>query len=256
MNIPTNLQSFLANFSAALQTTLNERLVGMYLHGSLTYGGYRADRSDIDVVVLVNEIITTEISASLDTVFTNLKQTHAHEVENIELDILLLSEVVEQPPVLSSQYTFMDNEPKGKEQLQGFWIELANTRENGIPIYGLHPKEIIPDINTDVLRFANQEKFADLRKTAAQWEKENLWNQTYIITQASRVLYSLNNDWALVSKQGALKWAAQHAPEQFRDMLQVTAVRLNNFDHPREQIISEQWEDYLDHIEKQLTDSD
>jgi predicted nucleotidyltransferase len=44
----------------SLQRLLNDTLVGVYLHGSLATGGFNPARSDVDLLVVVRESLTTE----------------------------------------------------------------------------------------------------------------------------------------------------------------------------------------------------
>lgn len=252
IEIPQHLQPFLVRLTKMLQETLSDDLVGIYLHGSLSYGGYVKARSDIDVLILLRSELTREMCEKLDVLFAELSQTHPEEVKNTELDILHLEEVAREPLILHSLYTFMDNEPKGPEVLDGFWIELENVRESGVVLYGPEPKIVIPSIDRQVLTDANRQKFSDLQKNAGAWEQIDVWNQTYLIVQASRVLYSLNNNLEVTSKQNALSWALKNTPGQFTEMLAIAKDKLDDFDGPREQIISDAWKAYFDYVESQL----
>lgn len=252
MKIPEHLEVFLTHFIDEINAVLADNLLGIYVHGSLTYGGYVKERSDIDLLVLLEHKLKIDIIQDLDSVFSRLSDMFPEEVKNIELDMLLCSEIDQKPAVLNSQYTFMDNQPKRSESLDGFWIELSNARENGIVLFGPKPKELIPEIDTSMLIEANRQKFSDLQKNAPDWESQDLWNQTYLLVQASRVLYSLNNDLKLIAKQDALDWAKDNAPDQFTEMLRVAQEKLDNFEGPREQVISDNWQDYFKYVETQF----
>jgi predicted nucleotidyltransferase len=54
-----------------MQSILGSRLVGLYLHGSLAYGGFDPQSSDIDFLAVTGEGITDED-------FAVLKEMHAH----------------------------------------------------------------------------------------------------------------------------------------------------------------------------------
>lgn len=252
MKVPNHLESFLSELTKVMKNVLADKLVGIYVHGSLTYGGYVKERSDIDLLVLLKHELEDDATKDLDNAISQLSNKFPEEVKNIELDMLVCSDINQKPAVLNSQYTFMGNQPKGPETLDGFWIELSNARKNGIVLFGPEPKEIIPEIDTSLLIEANRQKFSDLQKNASDWESQDLWNQTYILVQASRVLYSLNNDLKLIAKQDALAWAKDNAPDQFTEMLQVAQEKLDNFEGPREQVISDNWQDYFNYVETQF----
>jgi hypothetical protein len=53
--IPGQIAAQLDRLVAGLREVLGERLVAVYLHGSLALGGFQPGRSDIDVLVVVRE---------------------------------------------------------------------------------------------------------------------------------------------------------------------------------------------------------
>ena len=48
------MEKLLYDFVERSQDILGDNLVGIYLHGSLTMGGFNRDKSDIDLIVVVN----------------------------------------------------------------------------------------------------------------------------------------------------------------------------------------------------------
>ena len=51
--------SYLLSLTASARAILGEASVGVYPHGSLMLGGWRADRSDVDVLVVVDRPLTS-----------------------------------------------------------------------------------------------------------------------------------------------------------------------------------------------------
>jgi streptomycin 3"-adenylyltransferase len=56
---------YLEALTAEVAAVLGKRLVGVYAHGSLLLGGYLPTRSDIDVLVVVEDCLTPEEQADL-----------------------------------------------------------------------------------------------------------------------------------------------------------------------------------------------
>ena len=52
-------QSYLLSLTESAREILADALVGVYPHGSLMLGGWRPDRSDIDVLVVVDRSLTS-----------------------------------------------------------------------------------------------------------------------------------------------------------------------------------------------------
>jgi streptomycin 3"-adenylyltransferase len=249
MKTPRHLESFFANLCSTLTGSLGGKIIGVYIHGSLSYGGYIKERSDIDILVIVNQTLDNDLREKITNSLGVLSEQFPNEVKNLELDILLSADIEKRLALLSGQYTFMDNHPVAPETLVGFWIELANTRENGIVLCGPEPKSVISEIGREMLIHANKEKLEDLQKNAVAWEKIDLCNQVYLLTQASRVLYSLENALKLSSKQDALAWAVKNVPARFVPMLQLAQGKLDNDEGPREQVISDNYRGFFRYVE-------
>jgi streptomycin 3"-adenylyltransferase len=56
---------YLEALTAEVAAVLGERLVGVYAHGSLLLGGYLPERSDIDVLVVVEDALSADEQADL-----------------------------------------------------------------------------------------------------------------------------------------------------------------------------------------------
>ncbi len=56
---------YLEALTAEVAAVVGGRLVGVYPHGSLMLGGYRPERSDIDVLVVVDEPLSSDEQAAL-----------------------------------------------------------------------------------------------------------------------------------------------------------------------------------------------
>jgi len=252
-NIPEHIRIFSEELVRRLDNFPSGSIAGAYIHGSLTYGGYIRERSDVDILIIVNDTFLEESIRGLSDILKDLSKQYPQETKNTELDVINEREVSSLSPTITSVAKFAGgNFSEKSEKIDGFWIELANVRMNGIVLAGSNPQNIIPEIGKDFLIRANREKFESLRSTAEKWEKIDLWNQTYILVQSSRVLYSLFNDLQLTSKQNALAWAVENAPERFKEMLQVASEKLDNWRGPREQVISDNYLEYLEYIESEL----
>ncbi len=254
-NLPEHLHPFVLALRKGLIETFNESLLGAYIHGSLTYGGYVRERSDVDILAICKSAIDDETKSHLSEMICSLSDGFPHEAKNTELDVLFLKDIQGRSENLSSLVTYAGGVLATSQKLDGYWIELTNTRNSGIPLCGALPSSIIPKTDAGVLIRANKDKFSSLQNNAENWERINLWNQTYILVQACRVLYSLNNKLGLVSKQEALAWAGDNVPDQFAEMLRVARAKLDTVEGPREKIISENWRDFFAYIESKFAET-
>lgn len=58
-------QKILERISSQYQRVLKENLVGIYLHGSMAFGCFNWNKSDIDFIVVVQKSLTTQIKGAL-----------------------------------------------------------------------------------------------------------------------------------------------------------------------------------------------
>ena len=53
-------QNAIDEFAAAAEEIIREKLTGIYLHGSLAMGCFNPDKSDIDLIIIIEENISDE----------------------------------------------------------------------------------------------------------------------------------------------------------------------------------------------------
>ena len=53
---PQNIDNLINSYVSHSKEILGENLVGIYLHGSLAMGCFNPQKSDIDLIIVVNEI--------------------------------------------------------------------------------------------------------------------------------------------------------------------------------------------------------
>jgi streptomycin 3"-adenylyltransferase len=63
--VDSSAARYLQALTAEVADVLGSRLVGTYPHGSLVLGGYRPSRSDIDVIVVVEDALSADEQAGL-----------------------------------------------------------------------------------------------------------------------------------------------------------------------------------------------
>ena len=68
---------------------------------------------------------------------------------------------------------------------------------------GEDPKNVIPPISDKLIRNAFRDKLSELKLTSEERSKSDLWNQMFLVIQLCRVIYSLRNNFAPISKRNA-----------------------------------------------------
>jgi predicted nucleotidyltransferase len=69
------LEKFVLTLQAEINEICNRNIVGIYLHGSLVMGGFNPKRSDIDMLVVTNELVLGETKRRLTQLFLSLSNS-------------------------------------------------------------------------------------------------------------------------------------------------------------------------------------
>src|SRR6266566_2668185 len=78
-----DINSFFDTLFLQLKTILGERLIGVYLFGSLVWGDFEYGSSDIDVLVVTSSNITNNEFDQLDHMLRELAKTYTHAKEGM-----------------------------------------------------------------------------------------------------------------------------------------------------------------------------
>lgn len=203
----------------SIRSILGERLVGMYLYGSLTTGDFDRE-SDVDYVVLTDAEIEDETFRALDRMHQRIATMDVWCATQLEGSYLPLS-AIHEFDALRGLYNHIDrgqgerlqrmhlDDPLLSRAWWGGWVILRQTlREHGIALVGPAPVTIIDPVSPSELREAVvpllkgwTQKILDDRS-----QIENRGYQAYTVLTVCRILYTLENG-SLVSKPVAAKWA-------------------------------------------------
>lgn len=200
---------------------LADRLVGMYLYGSLAHGGFDTETSDIDVLIVTAEKLSKETICTLSGV-------HAHLTERIPTWANRLEGAYVPRSVIrrheSNDVTF----PCFHEgrfylgQLESDWILHRHIlRESGVVVIGPRPDTLIDPVSGEDVRRAVvallhewwEPMVGDPRRL-----RESGY-QPYVVLTMCRALYTLHHG-VVVSKPDATAWARQVLGESRRTLVE------------------------------------
>ena len=206
-----DINRILDSLLSQMRHILGERLVGLYLYGSLTTEDFDLNISDID-------LLAATLSDLKDTEFGDLQEMHAvlarankawdNRIEVAYLSVTALKTFRIQGSnmtVISPGEPFHVKEA-GKDWLMNWYM----VRESGVALFGPPPTAIIDPIT--------QEEFVQaVREHAAAWGGEiaigpRRKEQAYAILTMCRALYTHNNGEQGSKRQAAL-WAQEELPE-------------------------------------------
>jgi predicted nucleotidyltransferase len=194
-----------------IRHTLGDRLIGLYLYGSLVSGGFIEGVSDVDLLAVTASCISDDEFRRLDAMHQAVVEPHPAWRGRLEIAYVSVRALRTFKTETSTIAVISPGEPfhfkeAGKEWLINWWL----VRERGVTLYGPDPETLIPPIS--------REEFLD-----QVWEHARLWRawvkdaanrkgQSYARLTMCRALYAATHG-EQVSKQRAARWAQAHLPE-------------------------------------------
>jgi hypothetical protein len=206
-----DVNDLLDDLLARLQTVLGQRLVGVYLYGSLVWGDFDPRSSDIDLVVATSPAIDDQIFGGLDQIQREIVGKYPHWAGRIEIAYVSTDALQTFKRRPSTIAVISPGEPfHFKETDPGWLMNWYMVQEQGRTLFGPAPTALIDPIS-------QQEFIQTVKQHALRWgewvqESHNRPSQAYAILTMCRALYTCAHG-VQVSKRKAAEWAAQQLPE-------------------------------------------
>jgi predicted nucleotidyltransferase len=205
-----------------LQAVLGNNLVGLYLCGSLVWGDFDPEISDVDLMAATGLDINKKEFAELNEMQAALigyypKFDNRLEIAYISINALRTFKTKTSPIAIISPGEPFHIKEAGADWLINWYL----IREKGVTLFGPSPTQLIGPIS-------KEEFVAAVRRQAADWRewivhtKDSRPYQGYAILTMCRALYACQNGDQASKKQAAL-WAIQKYPswaEQIQKALQ------------------------------------
>jgi len=208
------INNLLAELLAKIQDILEKKLIGLYLYGSLVWGDFDPEISDIDLVAALSSDVNEEDFDRLKTMHDNFAKYHPEWNDRIEVQYISIA----------SLKTFSSSPHKGKLAAispgdpfhmkvvdKGYLMNWYSVREKGAALFGPDPKTIIEPIS-------KQDFIGVVREHSQNWLKyvkdyiNSRPGQAYSILTMCRALYAVKNQ-EQVSKKKAALWTINELPE-------------------------------------------
>lgn len=207
-----DVNQLLEDLLARMKGVLGEKLVGLYLYGSLVLGDFDHEISDIDMLAATAGDVTEDEAAALERMHEEFVREYEEWDNRIEVHYLSLEGLGTFRSKASKMGNISPGEPfhvieAGKEWLMNWYI----VREKGVVLYGPPPETIIPPISNEEFVQAAVEH----NKGWREWIERTRHSrpaQGYAILTACRDLYTYRNGERATKKQAA-RWAERELPE-------------------------------------------
>jgi len=215
------INTVLAEWAEGLQRLLGQTIVGLYLFGSLAYGDFVPDRSDIDLQAVVRNRLTEDELGSVEQLHRAIERRcpeWAGRIECSYVPLELMREV--RPPARARPWwgfgTFYQEAPAGNEWIINHYL----LSEHGIVLEGPDFNELIPPIDIHEVRQASAR---DLFQEWVPKIDDNPWlsnshYQSYLVLNLCRILHTVIQGEP-GSKKVAGDWAKATYP-QWQDLIE------------------------------------
>jgi predicted nucleotidyltransferase len=201
----------LESLQTHLQEILGQKLVGIYLYGSLVTGAFDLEISDIDLLVVTSSALDEMELAKLHAMHDDLAREYPQWNDRIEVAYLSLEALKTFRLQPSTIAIISPGEPFHTKEAGWDWLmNWYMVREKGVTLFGPSPKTIIDRIT--------KEEFVEMiREHSKDWahyveDCRARGSQAYAILTMCRALYTSTHGEQL-SKQAAALWAAEEYPE-------------------------------------------
>jgi predicted nucleotidyltransferase len=216
-----DINEVLRDLAEGVVDILTSKLVGIYLFGSLSYGDFHPDSSDIDVVVILKHSVSQDEMKLLKQLHQRIETEHKKWAKRIECSytpVEMLDNIL--PPTEPRPYVgegvFYPEAQYGNEWI----INLYLMYEYGIVLVGPSFRDLISPIPVVEVQKAC------IRDLFQEWEPKirdaawlsNSHYQSYIVLNLCRILYTVACQ-TTGSKTSAAAWV-KHEFGEWRDLIQ------------------------------------
>jgi len=209
------INTVLTEWAERLKRLLGEKIVGLYLSGSLAYGDFVPDRSDIDLQAVVQSPLTEDELRSVEQLHKEMERTCPEWAERIECSYVppeLMCKLT--PPATPRPWwgfgTLYAAAPAGNEWIINHYL----LSKHGIALKGPDFNELIPPIDIHTVRQASAR---DLLKEWVPKIDDDAWlsnshYQSYLVLNLCRILHTVIHGEP-ASKKVAGQWAKATYPQ-------------------------------------------
>ncbi len=237
------IKSFLPSIISCIHSILNDNLVGVYLHGSLAMGSFQLGISDIDLIFVVKEHLSSEEKSRIISYLNKTRQKEKPVEMSVFLEDLLHNP--RYPTDVELRYDYPDNifenEPD-KEVL----AHLYEVKERGFCMWGKPIGKVFQKIPAKYYLLAIVD---DLKYT----RKYLLEDPTYWVLNACRIMAFINEGKVLSKLEGG-QWGIENLLEKYHNLIKQAMscyqMKANKDQIPRNK---EELEDFAKHVFREIT---
>ena len=208
-------------FTKRSRQILGDNLVGVYLHGSAVMGCFNPDKSDIDLLVVVNEEPSDTMKRAFMDMVVSLNENGP--AKGIEMSVVRRG--VCKPFVYPTPFElhfskmhldwYRDNPEDYIKKMKGADKDLAAhitvIRARGVCLYGAPIEEVFGEVPAEDYMDSLWYDIADAEEDIAE-------DTMYLTLNLARVL-AFQRDGSVLSKKEGGEWGLKNLPEKYHNLL-------------------------------------
>lgn len=208
-----DVNAVIADLLAAMQSILGERLIGLYVFGSLATGAFEPGRSDVDLLAAVTTDLTADEFAGLDRLHHDVVRAHPAWLERIEVGYVSVDRLRKMEPG-SPMALISPGEPfHFKESGYDWLFNLNSLLERNLTVFGPAPDSLIDPVPVEKLLRILPDQMREWQTWVAETDYVHQRGyQGYLVITMCRSLYLYRNHHQ-ASKREATDWAQNALPE-------------------------------------------
>jgi predicted nucleotidyltransferase len=207
-----DINHLLDDLLSRMRSVLGVKLVGLYLYGSLVWGDFDHDTSDIDLLAATTADIDEQEAAALKAMHDEIAHAYKQWDNRIEVQYLSLLGLKTYRSQSTRMAVISPGEPFHIRKANKDWLlNWYFYQDYGVTIFGPSPRTLIDPISKD-------EFIHNVVHHARHWPKRmpktrhSRPSQSYSILTMCRSLYTYKHGEQVSKKQAAL-WAQKQLPQ-------------------------------------------
>ena len=225
--LPIEVRPLLDLLVPAINEALGDRIISIVLWGSVVLGDYRPGRSDLDLIVGLDQDPDAPTLALLQPVHDQIEAAlpaWRNRVEVAYVGVASLRRFRTRAHVIAR---ISPGEPLNLRSADGAWrIDWFQARRNGVALYGAEPRKIMPEVSVDELRGEAARQLGGLSAELPPDASEG--HLAYVALRACRAMHAIECGHQ-ATKPGAARWFAARHPQWAKLIERV--VRVYDADH-------------------------
>lgn len=208
---PPGIGDLLGELLEGIRGVLGERLLGLYLYGSLTNGGFEPELSDIDMLAVLTSAVDEREFGRLREMHCAFARRHPAWEDRIEVlymgrEGLRTFRERRSPITVISPGEPLNTKDAGSDWLMNWYL----VREQGHTLFGPAPEEFIGPVSLQEFKESVRDYAFEWREWAPRLEHRGA--QAYAILTACRALCTWT-EGRQPSKENAARWVARRHPQ-------------------------------------------